>query len=45
MKKQSQNIENRIEELNIQISDLEKRLSEMIWERKKYIEFSNKSNE
>ena len=34
------NIEKRIESLDAEIQKLEKRLSEMHWERKKYLQFS-----
>ena len=43
MATKSQNIKNRIKQLEYDISNLEKQLSAMIWERDKYIQFSDKS--
>ena len=41
----SQNIKNMIKKLESDISDLEKQLSAMIWERDKYIQFSDNNND
>ena len=39
------NINRRLEELDTEINKLEQRLAAMNWEKKKYIQFSNKQNE
>ena len=43
MNQNNNHINKRIEILDIEIQKLEKRLAAMIWERKKYMEFSDDS--
>ena len=44
MSTKSQNINNRIKELDNVIYQLKQKLTAMIWERDKYLQFSNKKN-